>query len=246
MTRTWLLLGLLPRLAVADPITERCVGAHHEAQTARRDGHLGLAKTELATCAQAGCPQLIATDCQRWLGEVDALMPTVVLTARDPAGAPVAEAKLFVDGAAIAGGRALELDPGAHQFRAEAPGRLAQERLVTIAPGVRDQRVELELRPAPVPAPSGLPRPTAILGGVAILGVGVAAGFGSVGLVERNRLDDRHCSPNCPPDDVHTIRRNFAVADIALGVGVLAIAAAVIYYALDKPAKPGELLTLRF
>lgn len=226
--------------AGADPIVERCVEAHHDAQTARRDHHLAIAKTELATCAQAGCPRLIASDCQRWLSEVDAQLPSVIVSANDPA------ARLYIDDTPVAADRAIDVDPGPHRFRAEAPGKLPADQTVDVT--TRDQHVELALVVGPVapvaPVPVHRSRVPYLLGGIGVVGLGVAAGFGGAGLVERGRLDDRHCAPNCPPAEVDTIHRNFAIADIALGLGVIAVASAIVYYVLDKPA--AEPLTVRF
>ena len=85
------------------------------------------------------------------------------------------------------------------------------------------------------------PRPTHTLAYV-IGGVGVAAlaGFGYFawsGKSRRNELADT-CSPSCPKNQVDGVRSKYLVADILLGVGVVALGTgAYFYFSAPEPAR---------
>ena len=61
-----------------------------------------------------------------------------------------------------------------------------------------------------------------------LLGVGLGgfAYFGYRGLSTKSDLDDQKCKPACPQERVDEGNRQFLIADISLGVGVVALGAA--------------------
>src|ERR1700722_11458901 len=102
-----------------------CVRAVEHAQLVRLDGKLREAREGFMTCARPVCPDAIRQDCTRWVAEVDASLPTVVIDAVWANGGDVAGLSVLLDGqplAAAGAGRAVALDPGTHTFRFEAPG----------------------------------------------------------------------------------------------------------------------------
>ncbi|HEX7665395.1 MAG TPA: hypothetical protein VF407_12810 [Polyangiaceae bacterium] len=235
----------------ADDTTNRCVDAHHAAQTDRRNAQLVRARGELVTCAQDTCPALIASDCKRWLAEVGDRIPTVVVTVPNASDATPATLALTLDGRALdadAIGRAIEVDPGRHVVHAEA-GSFVGETSVVAAEGTRDTAVAITLHDRRVVVASEPPPSTSIykrslvpfvVGGIGIVGLGVASGFGIAGISERSHLESEACAPNCNHDDVSTVRRNFAIADVALGVSIVALATAVVLYVVDSPKTSTE------
>jgi hypothetical protein len=60
-----------------------CAVASEEAQLRRIHGKLRGARDQLLICARDVCPTLVKHDCDHWLAEVDASMPTVVISALD-------------------------------------------------------------------------------------------------------------------------------------------------------------------
>src|SRR5262249_40486702 len=89
--------------------------------------------------------------------------------------------------------------------------------------------------PSPAPlSPAMDTRPTAgtvyALGGVGVAALGVFSGFAISGLSARGDLDEKNCRPNCPEADLDVVRGRFLVADISLGVSVVALGAATLVY----------------
>src|SRR5690349_1521084 len=58
---------------------DRCIAAHHDAQSARRDGALRRARTALVACSEQRCPSLVRDDCARWLTDVERRLPTLLV-----------------------------------------------------------------------------------------------------------------------------------------------------------------------
>ncbi|WP_437760705.1 hypothetical protein [Sorangium sp. So ce1389] len=88
-------------------------------------------------------------------------------------------------------------------------------------------------RAAPA-APPAVPPLAWVAGGVGVAGLGVFAVVGALSLDAEAELRAT-CAPRCPGDDVRAIRVQHAVADIGLGVGVVALGAAAWLY-LTRPA----------
>jgi hypothetical protein len=65
---------------------------------------------------------------------------------------------------------------------------------------------------------------------IALAGVGVlgAAGFAYFGITAKSDLDNlrQTCAPNCAKSDLDAVKQKAAIADISLGVGVVALGAA--------------------
>jgi hypothetical protein len=128
------LLSLTASSAWADE-KQVCSDAYQQAQTLRDQHKLVKAREQLRTCAAATCPGFIVKDCTGWLKDVEPRVPSVVLTAKNAAGADVTDVKVTMDGAPLAAsldGIAIDVDPGAHTFAFEgADGRAEQKVVVT-------------------------------------------------------------------------------------------------------------------
>jgi len=228
-----------------------CTAAHEAAQLHRKADALFEARRELQSCSRSECPELVRADCAKWLKEVDAELPALTIDARTSRGARIHDVRVLLDGEVVAersSGEPLIVPVGEHVVRVEHAGAPPIERRMTFERRRKDARMRVTFdvaaprvpkqrapRPDPEPrAPDGEgPTPAAwIVGGVGIVGLGLFAGFGIDGLIRRNELDDIACKPSCPAEDVATIRRDFLVADVALGIGAASMAAAVILLAV--------------
>jgi hypothetical protein len=137
-----------------------CIAAADRGQELRDEGKYGAAREAFVTCARDVCPALVAKSCMRWLGELDAALPTVVVAARDAEGRDVAAATVLVDGAVVAegiDGLPLAIDPGEHVVRVERAGGPPAEVHVVVRAGEKGRSIAVTLAsfaPAPVPPPA--------------------------------------------------------------------------------------------
>lgn len=144
--------------------TQQCLDASSAAQDRRRETQLIAAREQLLVCARATCPGVVQRDCVTWLAEVDAAMPTVVLSLKDSKGVDVIDARVELDGKPFVEqitGAAVAIDPGVHRLRVVASAGVVEEQLV-IREGEKNRLVTLAL-PAPAePAPPPPKTTTAI------------------------------------------------------------------------------------
>src|SRR5690242_16132948 len=81
-----------------EPSVDECLHASDEGQSLRAQRRFAAARASLLVCAQDACPPIVRANCGRWLSEVEASLPTVVLAARSPADAELAgETRVLVD-----------------------------------------------------------------------------------------------------------------------------------------------------
>jgi hypothetical protein len=247
--------------ARADQRSE-CLASHVEAQILRKRGALLEARDKLLICAQEGCPAPIANDCATWVGEIDASLSSVVFAVSDTAGQDVIDARIFANGKLIAeraDGRAVSLDPGKYTFRFEAPPRAAVEETVSIRQSEKNRIVRVQFEPMPAPAPATtpardaaaqtakpghrIPLGTWVLGGVAVAS---GAAFATFALLGHGKYEDaKDCRANSRCTELDSLidagKRNYVVADIALGVAIASAGAAIIVFLVDSgPRKPSR------
>jgi hypothetical protein len=211
-----------------------CLSRHEEAQVARRERRLLDTRTALRICSGASCPAAIRADCVDWLEQVAHSLPSVVVTAR-ARGADILAVKVFIDGKLATerlSGFALEIDPGLHKFRFESPPWPVIEREVLASEGVKDRPIDVEFapplptaqlgaRPEP-PKPFRLERSDYVFGGIALAGIATLAYFGGTGLADANHYETT-CASFCNHDDVDAVRAKLIIADIGLGVAIVAL-----------------------
>lgn len=240
-----LLLALSARVAFADPVSKQdCFDAYERAQEARQSSHFRVARKQIEICTNAACPAIARTDCTNWLGDIDRLQPSIKLAVRGPQG-DIKDASVSLDGEAIASEGTIDVDPGDHQLRVEASGMRRLERKISVLVGQKAQRVEVTLErdagggsvPPPPPPPTTTTRPSLalplVLGGVGLLGLGAFGYFGLSGKADEDEL--KKCKPICAQSSVDDVKRSYIIADVGLGVGVLALGAAT-YLLLSRPA----------
>ena len=229
-------LGSAARAAAQEG--DACITSYEEAQRLQKHGALVQAKAELRLCLGA-CPQVLTRDCARWLKEVEPKIARLSVAVQGTDDGPLKGARVLLDGVPtrLGEGGAMEVDPGPHTVRAEAPARITLERQVEVAPGAQ-VALELRLQPEPAEAPPPPPPPppvviergapigALVLGGVGLLGLGVGGALGITGHVERSRLGDE-CAPFCSDADVAVVRRLWIAGGVAAGAGALAAGVAV-------------------
>jgi hypothetical protein len=249
-------LLLASKPARAD-IKAECLAAYEKAQVERKEARLTTAREQLLICAQDACPAVVKKDCTPWLAETEQALPSVTLVAKDPNGKDLVDVKVTVDGkpfASTVDGTAKPLDPGKHVFRFEGGGNVAEEtvvlregekrRAITVTLGKKDDGAQ---PPAPPPvteppreeATGGSKVPAIAVGvlGLAAIGAGVF-----IGVSAKSDADDLRtsCAPNCEQSKIDDVSTKLLLSDIGLGVGVVAIAAAVVLWVAASPSEPAK------
>lgn len=237
-------------LLAAEPST--CASSYEEGQVARAEGQLRRAREALSLCTQPECADFVRADCGRWLAEVEAALPSVVLAASSD-GSDVQDVSVTLDGAPLVAtldGKAVAVEPGKHSFvfRATSGAEVTIE--VVISEGEKNRKLSVELKRAPAkPGPSDMPpsEPApqsrslvlpGVLLGVAALGVTGFVTFGALGQSQKHDLEES-CAPRCDDASIAPVERKFLIADISAGVAALALAGSAYAYfsARGEPAR---------
>ena len=248
-----LLVLLHPALASAQG-GAACVKAYEKGIDARERGALRAARAHFVTCAADACPKAMRVDCARWLDEVDASLPSIVVGAKDARGNDLFDLRVKVDGEPVEdvqAGRPLVLDPGPHVVhfeRGKAPALESQDVKVLLRTGEHNRAViatmaapaeggtDIGIGPRPPPPAStssgGPPAATWIFGGVGVVGLGLFGTFAILGSTEKSRLRTA-CAPGCTDGEVSSARTDYLVADIALGVGIVSLGIATYFLLTD-------------
>jgi hypothetical protein len=233
-----------------------CATEFEEAQRERNAGRLLSAEEHAGACAAAACPGWLQAKCSAWREELRSRVPTLAVRAIDSAGNDIERATLTLDDQPLGervDGRSTRVDPGAHTLRLTGPCSIQQR--VVIAEGERDRVVTLSCPPVSTPAPARLPAPGADEGSsprlrtrtaaiaiagasLAALGVGTYFGIRALGSASSMR-DTCPGPPACYADDPAWQRASAlksdastqaAVADVALAVGVIAVAVGAYFF----------------
>lgn len=218
-----LALLLVAKPASADPT---CISAYEQTQTLRKDGKPLASKAQAAICSRESCPALLTKDCTKWLAELDAIIPTVVLDPRTAAGVLRTDVRVKLDGAPLnekIDGKPVPLEPGTHTFVFEAEGVAPLERALVLKEGEKNKKVTVTFgAPAPSPEAKNADRPVPLgvwlFGGAAVVALGTSAVFAIDGLGKKSDLDQ--CKPRCAAADVDAMSASFTLADVALGAEI--------------------------
>lgn len=230
---------------------DACLDAPVQGQKLQRSGKLLAARDKFALCAQKSCPGEIVRDCTGWMQDVSKAIPSIVAAARDGSGADVLDATLSIDDGAPApvGARAIELDPGPHHLVFHRPGAADVVRGLVLHEAEKDRQVvatfEGGAQPAPSPAPAApeaetpspsrpVPVPAWIAGGVGVAALATFGAFGTIGVLDRG---NDHCDTGCSASQKSGVDTDFLVADVSLGVGVVALGLATWFY-LSRESVP--------
>jgi hypothetical protein len=152
--------GDAARAADARDTKKECVAASEEAQLLGIKKQLVAERAQLLLCARAECPSVVKHDCEGWLAEVDANLPSVVLDAKDSSGHDVGDVRVQVDGRPLVDhldGKAVSLDVGQHVFRFERSGEVAVEQTVIVHEGEKNRLIVAAFGAVPQAATEGPP-----------------------------------------------------------------------------------------
>jgi hypothetical protein len=239
-------LACAPQNAVAADID--CPTASEQGQKLRDQGKIIKARDMFLLCSRPTCPSVVRKDCAKWLPEVEEAVPTVVVAAHDYQGADLATVTVTVDDAPFAttlDGKALPIDPGPHTFKYETQGSTPVTQTVIVRSGEKNRIVKVDFPPPagkepkketppvekpPPPQKEGVPVMTYVLGGIGVVALGSFAYFGITGKNDLSNLKSSPCAPYCPSSQLDDVKTKLLVADISLGVGVLALGGATIVY----------------
>lgn len=233
MKRFVLLAALLVPAPAYAQAKDPCITAYEQAQTLRKDGRFITARDQAMVCARDTCPAILVKDCTRWIGELEASTGSVICEAKTTSGKTVSDVRVTVDGSELASrldGRSLPIDPGKHAFHFERGGAKYDE-TVLVREGEKNRRITATFPETAGDAP-GMPAGFWIFGGVSIVALGTATFFALDGMAKKDDLEA--CKPRCAPGDVDAMSASFTIADVALGAGVVSVAATV-YLLLSRP-----------
>jgi hypothetical protein len=240
-------VGALPSARADD--TSSCTKSYETAQILKKKREYTAARRELLACIKQ-CPLVVQRECGQWLDALETVVPSIVIHA-EAAGEDRTEVRVELDGKVIADkldGKGIDLDPGQHELKFTLAGfpQVKKSLLVHEGEQLRVVRVvfeqpEVSLGLAPKPAPVAEPRrpfPPALyfVGGVAVVGGAGFAAFGLVGESQRKRLE-RDCAPRCADAAVEGVHRNLLIADISLGIGLLAVTTGAVLW-FTRPTVP--------
>jgi len=250
----------MPSVARADE-KQACSAAYDSTQALRAAGKLSTARQQAAACTRDACAEFIRTDCARWLGELDASQPTVVLRVRDFGGHETGAVRVDLDGApwlASLDGKAKPVDPGPHTLRYVLADGSSHEDAVQIREGEKNRALDASFtRAAPDPArlpPLAAP-PAAepprrslgpwIVGGVGIVGLAAAGVLGGLLLHDKALTgnpavcDGMLAKPMCTSAGVLAEQQGSALGPattVSLVVGSVGVAAAAVWLIVRGPA----------
>ncbi len=259
-----LALGLAASMAISQTARGEdtktvCLAAHVEGQKLRHAGEFLVAKARFRACSEEVCPAVLRDECAGWLSEVDAAQPTLIVTVRDERGNDLSDVTVHVDGARVADritGLALPVDPGKRTLRlATSQGK---ERILELVvhEGEKARRIDavIPLGPSPdgPPAPETTDheKPSVLayaLGATGLISLGV---FAVLGVSVNGRFTDLRTScaqaPGCTSDDIHRVRRDAVIADVALAVSVVSLGAAAVLLLTGSTQKPASTTAASF
>jgi hypothetical protein len=238
-------LGVLTATRIAAADAQECVAQNNAAADHRANHQLLAARAAYRACvAEPGCPDVVSSECESALSELKTAIPTLLVSVLDEQRHDAVGATLKVDGRAVAvDGSPIEVDPGPHQLLAVGQGAAASIQVIGVE-NEANREVELVLKglhPAPI-SPDGesqsgdasaaatsvaTPRsrvPSYVLGGVSAVGLASFGYFAISGHSEVNQLEQ--CRPDCTRSAVHDVRVRYLLADVSLGVSVVALATA--------------------
>jgi hypothetical protein len=240
------LAGLCGLLAASPAFADakQCVAQNNDGVQKRDEHHLIAARDAYRKCvAESECPELVRGECDAALSDIKTAIPTLLVAVVDGQQHDLAGATLTLDGKPIAlDGSAIEVDPGSHEFVATS-GELTTHLQVMAIESDLNRRVEIVLAPPHAEAlaaeqPQSAPvahrskAPAYVLGGVAVVGLASFTYFAVSGHSDMGPLNQ--CKPFCTVDQVQNVRTKYLIADISLGVSLIALAGAG-YWLLSAP-----------
>jgi hypothetical protein len=216
-----------------------CIAASTNGQALRQQGKLLAAREEMIACARDACPPIVRSHCARWLAEVDAAIPSIVVRAEDAGGTDILGARLSIDGRpAKLDGQPVRLDPGQHAVTIEVDRGARKEERVLVVEGQASRLVTVRLpgtaratapaREAPTATQRHVPAGAWVLGAAGIVSLGAASYFGVTAQNDLHTLQTT-CSPHCTDSATQSGRTDAGLFYATLGAGGAAVAGALVW-----------------
>lgn len=225
---------------------QACMTAAEQAQSLRDSGKYGDARKQLLVCVRDVCPAFVKKDCTEWLSQLESVAPSVVFGAK-VGSRDLVDVRVLVDGKLALEkleGTPVTIDPGPHTFKFEWANQTREEQVVVSA-GQKGRNIVATFGSTEASAASTTPAapaagspvaaspaaekpgrgslvPALVVGGVGVIALGSFAIFAISGKSEKSDLE-ASCKPRCASDDVDGTRTKFIVADVSLGVGLVAL-----------------------
>ncbi len=221
-------IAFVPRARAMDA-AESCAVAAEAAQDLRRESKLSAAHAKLVACSGSVCPGVVRKDCVRWLTEVEAALPSLIVRAQDGAGRELTNIRILSDGVVLTqalGGTAMAVDPGSHELSFVLGDKTIKKTLL-IREGEKGRSVNVRF--------PGIRPSTWVMGafGLAIAGLGTA--YDVRAKVDYNRLRDGWGKTGtCTDAQVDPVRTKLLIGDTLLGVGVVALGIATWRFIVDR------------
>lgn len=245
---------------------DTCAGAYEKAQEERAAGRLRSSLAQLRLCVAPVCAAFMRADCSRWMDEVEPAIPSVVFAVRrgghEMTRVRVACDGVALEQALE--GKAVAVDPGRHTLSfvaADDPRPVTTE--ITIRQGEQNRLIEIELPEAPAVGneavgaatePSVVPERASRDGGqnarfegrarspwpyvAAAIGAAGVVGFTTFALLGHDKEASlaNSCKPSCSSSDVAPVRLDYRLADVSLGIGLVAAGVATYLFVMRPPA----------
>lgn len=241
------------RTALAEDERSACATTAEQAQELRVAHKLKDAREKLVECSRPSCPEIVSHDCNQWLSEVNAVMPSLVIRAIDSNGVAVTAVRLWIDGVSTVNpqGDAIAVDPGTHQLHVEADAMLPVDQQITFAEGETNRTITIRLVPLHPPASvitphSPAPRTSRLvtalpyaLASVGVVALGSFTYFGLKGTSEASDLAGGcGATKSCSESQVDPVRRHLLIADVSLGISLVSLGAATWIFVTRNSARP--------
>jgi hypothetical protein len=239
-----------------------CIAAFEEAQVRRNASQFLASQARLLACAKPECGEALLSECTQMYSELDSAIPSVVFSAHDSStGIDRSDVSVAINGKPtleVLDGKPISLDPGDYTFTFTAPGTTTVTREVIVRTGEKYRQINVNLQaPEPIAAPApaaslqpepretkgdrgregpggGLPTSSYVLGGAGVASLATFGVLRLIGAAEFNSMQ-KDCAPGCPRADVSNLELEYLVSNVALGVGLAAIAGAVVVgYAIES------------
>ncbi len=241
----------------ADAAKAQCIATSESAQQLRLEHRYVESRALLVSCSSASCPPVIRADCTQFLAEVDAALPSIVISARGADGVDVSAGTVTVDdrvAASTIDGRAIALDPGSHLVRVQLGDGSKREQRIVVREGEQRRSVQLSFAPERAPEAAVSPAATPAAGSASargsvpaaswvLAGAGVAGIGGGVVLaaLAQGSYDDLRatCAPSCVESDVDAVSTKITAGRVLVVGGVVAVvAAAIVWVAWPTRSRP--------
>jgi hypothetical protein len=250
----WFLCLLLGVTQSARADVASCINSHASGQREAKAGRLKVASELFASCGSGeDCPSEIRAECVELYHVVEMSIPTVLFTAIDKYGKDFTAVRVYSNNQLLTehlDGHSIALDPGKYVFRFVSSRGEVVSGDVLVREGEKNRVVSVQMQEqpastlqqqeaapvAPSPRNDSAKQGSLPVGFWLSAGVGTAAlaSFGVFGLLGHSHQSTiAKCSPNCDAsrhDDFDSMKRDYLIADISLGVAVASAGAATWFF----------------